>query len=869
MRTNLESTHAAESGVALALALVALSLACVSQMQAAVIICTSPSPQSQLAAREVQRYIYLRTGRMLTIREGALGREEGIVLGKNNALGTEQFRLRSSVTNGHKVLRIEGGSDLATLYGAYRFAETLGVRFELEGDVIPDDRIRFAIPDLDETHAPLFETRGIQPFHDFTEGPDWWSAGDYKAYFAQMAKLRLNFAGFHCYPEGGVGPEPLVWIGLPEDVNEDGTVKFSYPSRWASTVSGGAWGYATARTSEFAAGAGLLFPGDEFGSPVSDGLRPLPKGSAEANAVFDRTGAFLRDTFSFGRVLGVRTCIGTETPLHIPEAVRQHLREKGLEATNAVTIQKLYEGMFKRIARTHPLDNYWLWTPEDWTWGGNKPEQYAATLADIRAAQGALDTLGNPFRLATCGWVLGPQHDRAAFDRDLPRTSPMSCINRQVGFDFVDPAFSRIEGRPKWAIPWLEDDPELVAIQLYSGRMRRDAADAQAYGCTGLLGIHWRTRILSPNLVTLAQAAWDQRGWNPESGRRLKVELRTEDVRVGGQVAGSDAGPQGRPRDLACADFYADWAQAQFGPEVGEAMGRLFTSVDGGAGDYSRNTATRLPRPADWINGPGGIRANPRPWSEVQAGYAIVGEIESLRAQVKGAGNLERFDYWLNSFRYHRALGELGCLRGQLDNLMKQAGQETDPAKRKQMAGGEILPVRLALARRWEQMMTLLLQTVSTPGEMGTIANLEQHTRRNDHFLDAHDAKLSEFLGAPLPAGAQPGTVYTGPARLLVPTQRSVVLAGEVPSLRAILLDRNDAAAVTLLLRPLGKRKFTVTPMKHLGRGVYEATLPRAGSETLEYAVRAKLQDGRELYWPATAPERGATLVSVPAGQGN
>ncbi|MCX6927896.1 MAG: malectin domain-containing carbohydrate-binding protein, partial [Verrucomicrobia bacterium] len=794
MKTKLRSQYVPTAGVSLALVIFALWSCCEPTLRAAVIVCASPSPQSQLAAREVQRYVYLRTGTMLAIRDGTLSREDGIVLGKDSALAAEQFRLKTTTTDGYKVLRIDGGSDLATLYGAYRFAETLGVRFELQDDVVPDVPIRFAIPDLDETHAPLFDTRGIQPFHDFTEGPDWWTAGDYKVYFAQMAKLRLNFAGFHCYPEGGVGPEPLVWIGLPEDVNDDGTVNFSYPSRWASTCNG-TWGYAAAKTSDFAAGAARLFSQDDFGSPVSDGFRPSPKGPAEANALFNRAGAFLHDTFSFGRLMGVRTCIGTETPLHIPEAVRQHLKEKGLESTNAATVQKLYEGMFKRIARSHPLNDYWLWTPEDWTWGGNKPEQYAATLADIRAAQGALDKLGNPFQLATSGWVLGPQHDRAAFDRDLPKTSPMSCINRQVGFDFVDSAFAQIEGRPKWVIPWLEDDPELVGMQLFSGRVRRDAADAQAYGCTGLLGIHWRTRILSPNFVTLAQAAWDQRGWNPDSGRRIKVEPRTKDVRLGGQVAafpqnviagtdlgavyqtcvynvdgyrirvpngsyavtlqfcevhyaepgkrvfgvkvqgkpvlehldvfaragknkaldftfkdlnvrneelliqfvketefpfiagividgrtakvnqlgdepfmrkidcggpavasyeadlpaaGSDSGHQGQPRDLPCADFYADWAQAQFGPEVGDAMGKLFTSVDGGAGDYSQNKATRLPRPADWIDGPGGLQSNPRPWAEVRAGYAFVEQIERLRPQVKGAANLERFDYWLN-----------------------------------------------------------------------------------------------------------------------------------------------------------------------------------------------------------------------------
>ena len=49
--------------------------------------------------------------------------------------------------------------------------------------------------------------------------------------------------------------------------------------------------------------------------------------------------------------------------------------------------------------------------------------------------------------------------------------------------------------------------------------MRKDAADALAYGCTGLMGIHWRTRILGPNVSALAKAAWDQNGWNPADGR--------------------------------------------------------------------------------------------------------------------------------------------------------------------------------------------------------------------------------------------------------------------------------------------------------------------------------------------------------------
>ena len=102
------------------------------------------------------------------------------------------------------------------LYGAYAFVEKLGVRFQIDGDVIPDTRIPLALPVLDETHQPLFELRGLQPFHDFPEGPDWWTLDDWKAILGQAAKMRMNFVGLHTYPfqNKDLGPEPTVWIGL-------------------------------------------------------------------------------------------------------------------------------------------------------------------------------------------------------------------------------------------------------------------------------------------------------------------------------------------------------------------------------------------------------------------------------------------------------------------------------------------------------------------------------------------------------------------------------------------------------------------------------------------------------------------------------
>jgi hypothetical protein len=117
----------------------------------------------------------------------------------------------------------------------------------------------------------------------------------------------------------------------------------------------------------------------------------------------------------------------------------------------------------------------------------------------------------------------------------------MSCINRQVGHDPVEPGFARVSGRPAWAIPWLEDDPALTSPQLWAGRMRRDAFDALRYGCTGLMGIHWRTRILGPNVAALAEAAWDQSGWSDEAAKLLARRdgdlAAPKDRLIGGKTA--------------------------------------------------------------------------------------------------------------------------------------------------------------------------------------------------------------------------------------------------------------------------------------------------------------------------------------------
>lgn len=829
---------------------VLLLLAAAASARPTIISPERASALETLAAREVRRYFYVRTGELLPIVIASkVPAGEAIVVARQDRplaspagakLAAQEYVIK---TDG-AVLYLVGGDDTGTLYAAYTFAERLGVRFYLHGDVIPDQRIAPALPALNETAKPLFDTRGILPFHDFPEGPDWWDQDDFLSYIGQLAKLRMNFLGLHNYPEGGVGPEPGVWIGQPADYGEGGEVTFSYPSQWASTARKGMWGYAAMKTSDFAAGAAELFESDDFGPAVLKGMMPVPATAELSNRLFNEAGKMLRAAFTEAKALGVKTCIGTETPLTIPKLVRERLRASGKDPAEMAVVQSVYEGMFRRIAATYPIDYYWLWTPEDWTWGGNKPEQFEATKRDIQAALDALSSIGKPFVLATSGWVLGPQNDRTALDAFLPKDSPMSTINRQVGHAPDEPGFANLRGRPKWVIPWMENDPNLTAPQPWVGRMRYDAADARRLGCTGLLGIHWRTKILSTNVSALAAAAWDQ-SWVPAG---FDSHPRVEIAPVLSEGANQNDNPQ-RGRTMPVEKFYIDFARASFGGEVAEAAGRILTKIDG----------TNLPEPTTWLKGPGGIKPEKTPWAGLKQRYVFVEELAALRDKVRGAANRERFDYWLNTYRYMATLAEAASVRGQLDKAVADIQAEQDPARQKQMAG-QAAEIRTQLARLWERMITLQIAATDTPGELGTLANLEQHNRLLLKFLDAHDETLMKALGKPLPPSTQLSRVYAGPRRLIVPTVRTLAHSGESLTLKVIALDREPVKVARLYWRPLGERKYRMVQARHVARAVFLVSVP-AAKDDFEYYIQAEATGGKRMVWPATAPALAQTVV--------
>jgi len=300
---------------------------------------------------------------------------------------------------------------------------------------------------------------------------------------------------------------------------------------------------------------------------------------------------------------------------------------------------------------------------------------------------------------------------------------------------------------------------------------------------------------------------------------------------------------------MPIADFYTDFARANFGESVAVEAGAIMAGVDG----------VKMPKVTDWKGGPGTIVANAAPWQKVKEQFAFVESFAKLRAQIRGAGNHARFDYWLNTYRAAEAVGQIGCLRGELDRAVgAMKGKKPTGTSAKEAA--EALAVRVKLAQVWGQLLSYQTAATDTPGEMGTIANLEMLSRRTNHLFEAHDKEISEALGAPLPAEATPSTHFDGAARIIVPTVRTQIDAGESLKLKVIVLDNQDAKTATLFWRELGHGGFQKVDLTHVARSVYSVSLPAAGHDC-EYYISAKTAAGENLVWPPTAPAQNQTVV--------
>jgi len=800
-----------------------------------------------LAAKEVRRYIYLRTDQFLLTQGATRLPTTGDLILVANDIHPMVESLRSLISdttsmggiliksvneNGRTILVITGNDGAATLNAAYRYAEHLSILFGLSEDVIPDTKIDLDLSGFDEIGIPNFDVCGIQPFHDFPSGPDLWSTDDYLHFISQLPKMGMNFIGVHTYTrhnsfwdkENGHnrGPEPSVWIGIEEDFNANtGEVHWSYPAHYAhSQRPNWIWGFDTYDTDQYHGGANELFPTNGWGSDVMGETPPQDGDIVASNAVFNRTGAMFNTAFTHAQTIGVKTAIGTELPLGIendgsdswvrgiPQELQDRLKNLGKNPTDPTTIKEVYKGIFKRIMATHPIDYYWLWSYE--IWPGENSTWVQSFENDVVLALQALDELGNPFQIAHAGWQLGTDSDPAELENVIPSEAPFfSLMGSAIGYDQLSAS------RVKWPSTWLEYDRSLGQPELAVDRVHEDAYAAFGLTAEGFITEMWRTRLMGPNIGAMRELSWT---YGP-TGTALP-----KDVPIW-------------PSDFV-ENFYAGWSSKMFGNEAASAIAAIFTYLE-----------YEMPHPLDWTEEqtgtyymvPGAIIANPVSWSVEASTYNFVSDFENLRSQIVGEGNVERFDYWLKTWQALRLKGEYGCVRYQFENSMTTASWP------------DALTYRKTLARLWERIMQLEVEKATNVSDLGDIMNLEV-VNWKQLMMNKHDAALEAGLGFSLPSDANPSQSYTGSAFIKVLTPRTQIKNGEALNLKVIAMGVSNSS---LKFRALGTTVWTTSSLTQVGRSVYEGLIP-AQDDDYEYYI-----ESGNVKYPASAKNSSPTYHTV------
>ena len=802
------------------------------------------SDAETLAAKEVRRYIYMRTDQLLAIQGVASLPPSGELilvcdeddplltgLSLGDSTGPNGFIIKSINSGGRDILVITGNDSTATLHAAYRYAEHLGCGFDLAEDAIPDAKITLDITGLDEKAEPLFPTNGFLPFHDFFHGPDIWSTDDYKSFISQIAKLGMNFIGLHTYPTwstteektGDVrqGPEPHIWIGLQGDYDSSGNVSWSYPGYYRHTACPhNMWGHQTLDTDQFRSGTAQLFDRNEWGSDIFGNTMPSPTDMAAWNQVWNNSGQMLKEAFGHAKTIGVKTCLGTELTMGLepegPEVgydwarvMPQEVQDRVADPYDAATVRSVYKAVFDRIMKTHDLDYYWLWSWEVWSLWGVDNGQISAFKDDMNRAQEALAELGNPFQICHAGWKLGTVDNPDEFDTTFPYEAPFCGLwDAAEGFEYLH------ADRVKWPATWLEEDWGLGQPQLEGSRVYVDVKAAWDKSCDGMIAKHWRTKSLLANAVCMKDILWC---YGP-TGTPISKGVPSN------QASWLDA-------------VYLDWATRHFGPEAASSIANIISPIDN-AGEGA------IPGILEWEGPPGAIKRNSASWSTEQSKYTFVDDLVALRPSIVGTGNLARYDYLLDCMESYKRMAEYGCVRDDYLNAISGSNWST------------ALTHRRAMARLFEQFQTMFIERTVNATDLGAIIH---HELVNWYQLVemATDSTLEYGLGGPIPSDAYPTSSYLGSAFVKVVPALTQVNDGEALTLKVLIMDTPTSA--TLYYRPLGGSSYTDIALTNVARNVYEVTIP-AQSDDFEYYIDAVTPIGNATF-PVTAPTINQTVV--------
>ena len=168
----------------------------------------------------------------------------------------------------------------------------------------------------------------------------------------------------------------------------------------------------------------------------------------------------------------------------------------------------ILEARLAALLETYPSVAYvQLWEDEFTNWISQK-EAIDTPIEPFLQAHDFLRRHAPDVQLVIGGWG-GVVRNFERFHRELPGDIVFTALSDQFGWDPIHENFGILGERERWPIPWLEDDPSMWFPQIHASRFEMDLQRAQDLGCTGMIGIHWRHRIVDPVATYMARRSWD------------------------------------------------------------------------------------------------------------------------------------------------------------------------------------------------------------------------------------------------------------------------------------------------------------------------------------------------------------------------
>ncbi len=245
----------------------------------------------------------------------------------------------------------------------------------------------------------------------------------------------------------------------------------------------------------------------------------------------------------------------------------------------------------------------------------------------------------------------------------------------------------------------------------------------------------------------------------------------------------------------------------------------------------------------------------------VERKYAFIEKLERILSGMGGGPQRQRLGWWVSRFKAMKEMELIGHLAARRDKALGTAEKEKDEVSRRKSIEEMVIPLQKELVKAFERVFRHLLGSISSKGEMGTIANFNQHIV--PVLLLDPARRIGKMLGRELPACALPSREYTGRFRVFATGIVPWIERGKVLKIKARVLSREKPVSVRIFWRELGGGGFHEGMVSRLGRNVYLCSFNPGRVDFFEFYLEAEDGHGKRAFFPGRGPDDTIKCFSI------